>query len=272
MVTLAIDTRGLTRRMEEFHDALIGRGQMGDAATIVEDEARLALKQIITLTPPKGLGQDARKVGEGAVARDLRKLFTPIGDELLNAVGSKHGVANIDAWFTTANGTKEHIQWDRIDPTGAGMRDWHNRNRDSRGRAYKRVRDKEGVWYSPYVVSKDDFKAYWLRVKSHVGRRKAAWGVSFKDLGGRLQGWVEAHVAGARGRVKKNLTGTRPFVTVGNSSPGIAGDAHIVSSAMRIRSQAIGRRIKLVLSGYSKDMKARIAIAKQERRKVDVSL
>ncbi len=195
MVTLEIDSTKLNERIEELFDAFVGMGQMGDAATIVEDEARLAVKQIINLTPPKGLGTDAKKLGENAVGRDLRKLFTPVNEELLNVIGSQYGTTGIDAWFTTKTGEHEHIQWQRIDPSGAGMREFHNLNRDSRGRTYSRNKKRSGVWYAAYVVSFADFSNYFKRMASHVGRRKAAWGVAYRSMGGALQGWVQRHVS-----------------------------------------------------------------------------
>src|ERR1022692_3862419 len=94
--TITIDDSRGQAMLNDLHDALIGRGQMGDAAVVLEDEFRLLLKQIITLTPPPGLGQAARAQGEDAIQRDLAKLFTPINGEMLNDIGSLFGVSGID--------------------------------------------------------------------------------------------------------------------------------------------------------------------------------
>ncbi len=58
-----------------------------------------------------------------------------------------------------------------------------------------------------------------------------------------------------------------PRIEMANGAPGIQGDAHVIHSAMRVRYEAMGRRMRLVLSGYSKDVKNGIAIQKKERRK-----
>lgn len=254
-------------RMNEIHDALIGQGRSGDAATVVQDEARLFLKQVINLTPPPGLGTAAKKQGEAAIGRDLMKIFTPVNEELMNTVALvHHGTTGIDAWFETA-GKPMHVQWDRIDPSGAGMKAWHNQNRDSRGRTRELKRGRGTAWYAPYVVRREDFAAYRDRIVSHVGRRKAAWAKSFVELGGKVQGWIDRHVSGARGLIINNLdVKNHPSVTMINSSVGISGDAHIVQSALRIRYEAMGRKLRLIVSGYASDVARGIKVTNKAHR------
>lgn len=236
--------------------------QGGDVSTLFEDESRLFLKQIIRLTPPKSKAQ-----GEAAIARDLIKQFTPINEEMLNIIGSEHGVSAIDAWITSANGERKELKWNRIDPTGDGMEAFHNANRDSRGRAYnlKRQRDPK-VWYAPYVVSFQDYAKFRDKLYSHVGRRKAAWGKSSNALGGKLSRWISRHLAGAKGEFHNNhgSMGKVSIVMI-NRAPGISQDLHFVNGALRVRYQAIGKRIRLALSGYSKDMAQQIKLERRVR-------
>src|SRR6185369_3296519 len=148
--------------------ALVGAGQMGDAATVLEDEFRLLMKQIINLTPPPGLGRAAMSQGEESVKRDLNQLFTPINEEMLNHIGSLFGVAGIDNWITDTDGKHKHLIWNKLDPTGAGMQQFHRANQDSRGRARRLKRKRKDAWFAPYVVSFSDFTPYLQKIQSHV--------------------------------------------------------------------------------------------------------
>lgn len=263
MVTVSVNQSRFNEQLLALIDA-----SKADAATVIEDEARLAQKQFITLTPPPGLGGAAKLMGEGAVTRDIGRLFTGVDETLMEAVAlSAHRTSNIDTWLTGANGTPVHYEWDRMDPSGSGMAAFHNNHRDSRGRAYKLKKEREGAWYAPYVVTKQDFYNYRAKIKEHVGRRKAAWAVGYT---GPLQGWIKRHVSGARGSFLSSLSNTsRPFVRISNSSVGIGQDEHIISSAFRIRCSAIKRKIQGIFSGYSAQWKAGVKIKKQERSKFE---
>jgi hypothetical protein len=247
MFTAELDTTKLNERIFELRDAIAGQG--GDVSTIFEDESRLFLKQVIRLTPPK-----TRQQGEAAVTRDIGKLFTGVNEEMLNLIGSEHGVTNIDAWITSATGSHIELDWRRIDPTGDGMAEFHNRNRDSRGRAYNLKRQKSLKWYSPYVVSFGDLAKYREKIKSHVGRRKAAWAKSFTALGGKVTNWIGRHMNGAKGEFHHSTNPEHPSITMINRAPGIGQDLHFVRGAMRVRQEVIRRRIKLIVSGYSSDV------------------
>jgi len=261
-VTVDLDFSKLNSRIEELHDALIGSGQGGDAATVFQDEARLFAKQIIRLTPPKN-----RQQGEAAIDRDLMKLFEPVNSDWVDDLVIAHGHNNIDQWITSASGDPKHIKWTYLDNTGGPMKDFHNRNRDNRGRAYnlKRQRDPS-VWYAPYVVGYDKFTEYAKRIKSHVGRRKAAWALSFERLGGSVSNWIHRHVSGAKGEFHANQDPIRPSIVMTNRAPGIMDDLHFVRGAMRVRQEAIGRRMRLILSGYSKDMARGMKITRQAHK------
>jgi len=259
-VTTDLDFSRLNSRIEELHDALASQG--GDASMVFQDEARLFLKQVIRLTPPK-----SREQGEAAIDRDMMKLFEPVNADFLDDMILEHGHSNVDAWLTTAGGERKHIKWTYLDNTGGPMANFHNRNRDNRGRAYNLKRQNDpNTWYAPYVVSYENFTAYKNRIKSHVGRRKAAWGKSFKALGGALSRWIDRHLAGAKGEFLFNGDLTHPSITMINRAPGIGQDVHFVQGALRVRYEAIGRRLRLIVSGYSKDVARGIKIQRQAHK------
>lgn len=255
-----IDTTRLNDRIAELHDAFIGQGQAGAAATIFADESRLFLKQIIRLTPPK-----TQKQGEAAIQGDLLKLFTPINEDMLNTIGSEHGLSAIDAWITTSGGERKELDWRKIDPTGEGMAAFHNANRNARGRTYNRKQQRGDKWYSPYVVAFQDFAAYREKIFARVGRRKAAWAKSFVGLGGKVSRWFDPDKKGLKGEFHNSVDPTHPRIVMINRAPGISQDLHFVRGAMRVRYQAIGKRMRLVLSGYSQDVARGIKLQRRVR-------
>lgn len=262
------DVRG-QQMLNDLHDALVGSGRMGDAATVLEDEFRLAMKQIINLTPPPGLGQAARSQGEKAVTRDLSKLFTPVDEEMLNIIGSQFGVDGIDRWITDTDGGKQHLIWDKLDPTGTGIETFHHANQNRRGRTINAKRKGRGqpFWYAAYVVSKTDFLPYLQKLISHVGRRKAGWAAAYESVGGKVQRWISRHLPTPGGRVVNMLSNKgKPSITAFNMAPGIGDDQRIVADALRIRREAMAKRLKLILSGYSRDVANGIRISNKARK------
>lgn len=261
-VTADLDFSKLNSRVEELHDAFIGQGQDGDAATVFADEARLFVKQVIKLTPPNNQAQ-----GEAAIDRDLMKLFEPVNSDWIDDVVIAHGHNNIDEWITTAGGERKHLQWTYADNTGGPMADFHHRNMDNRGHTTN-LKASRGAdtWYAPYVVGYENFVVYSKKVKSHVGRRKAAWAKSFTALGGTVSRWIGRHVAGAKGEFHANSDPLHPSIVMINRAPGIGQDLHFVQGALRIRFEAIGRRIKLITSGYKRDVAQGLRVQRQAHK------
>lgn len=259
-VTVDLDYSRLNGRIEELHDALARQG--GDVSTIYEDEARLFLRQVIRLTPPK-----TKQQGEAAIDRDLMKIFEPLNSDFVDDLIIEHGAHDIDTWLTVASGEKKRIKFTYADNTGGPMANFHHRNQDNRGRTYNLKRQKDpNVWYAPYVVSYDNFKKYADRVKSHVGRKKAAWGKSFIELGGKLPSWISRHLSGAKGEFHNSRNPEKPSITMTSRAPGVSQDAHFIRGALRVRYESIGRRIKLVLSGYSKDVASGLRIKRRAQK------
>lgn len=255
--------------LNELHDALIGAGQPGDAATVLEDEFRLWMKQVTRLTPPRGFGTDAKKQGEDAIKRDLSKIFTPVNEELLNDIGSQFGVDGIDQWITGSKGDKLHLVWDKIDPTGKGIQDFHRAHQDNRGRVRKGLKGTAvNVWRALYVVSFADFAAYLNKILSHVGRRKAPWAMAYSRLGGAVQNWIARHFgASVDGAFLNDISNqTNPSITAWNWAPGIRDDERILRDSKRIRTEAMKRRLTLILSGYSKDVASRMKITRKAHK------
>lgn len=263
MVTAAIDTNLMRDKLNQLSDALNGAGQGGDASRMIENETRSFLRRQIMLTPPK-----SKQQGEKAIERDLMKIFTPVNEEFLNMVGSQFGVSGIDTWITGQDDKKTHLQWSRLDPSGSGMAGFHQANRNSRGRTRNLKRSGQS-WYSPYVVTKGDFADYLKKVLSHVGRRKAGWAVSLKQVHGTVAGWIIDHVDNgtARGDVVNQLNVKHhPSITMRNYAPGIADDRRIFQDNVRMTARAIAKKMQLIIQGYAYDWNTGKVIRPKEPR------
>ena len=261
-MSIEVDSSVLSARLLDLQAALIGIGKTGDLGTILEDESRKFCEGMVRLNPPHTKAQ-----GENAIAADLRKVFTPIADDFLQETGSKHGSFNVDAWITSSVTKKPlHLKWDRIDPTGDGMEAWHIKNRNYRGRTLQRQKRGVEEWYSPYVVSNKDYLNYYTKVKSRVGYRKALWGRPLvRNLKGKVRSWVARHFGYAKGDANVKIYGENPTIEIRVSGKGLSEQERIVRDQFRFRTNAIGRRIKGILSGYSADWKAGLKIAHKAR-------
>jgi hypothetical protein len=287
-----IDVTPLNDRLNQLADALYSKGKESELQRAFGFQGRLLMKQIIKITPPtttrildsgntvqSGMGGDARAQGELAIDRDLKKIFTPVEQDFLDEIGSAHGVSNLDFWFENKQGEKVHAQFDRLDGTGAGMAGFHAANRNARGRtANLKSKGQRGTsaWYSPYVVTHEDFKAYADKIKARVGRRKAAWSEALIGLSramhvsAEVPRWILRHIPTPKGKFIETLSSpSHPGFMAVSFAPGVGDDARIISDAVRIRGQALGRLIKGILSDHNADWKRGLKIAKSQRLKVD---
>lgn len=264
-LTLEQESIGLSNRIAELCDAL-----PKDSRVVIKDETRLLTKMVMSLTPPSpGLGSEAKKLGEAAINGDLKKIFTPVTEGFLNFVGSKFGVRNIKATLNSKykNGVSYDLDWTYLDANGSGMRNFHRSQQNRRGRTKNVNRGGGGKWKAAYVVSQEDLDKYMAHEQSKVGRAKASFAVAFQNLGGKPQRWIARHLTGgAKGFVVNNLNDLNyPSVTVGSRAPGLIQITNVVRQAIRARGEAIEKRIRLVLSGYAKDVAQGIKIQNRER-------
>lgn len=266
-VVATVDTSKLETQIGCLREALIGSGQMGDAATIIEDESRKYAKQVINFIPPPGVRAASLQQGEMAVKRDLGQIFTPVNENFLTHVDSEFGASGIDAWFTHPDGRHYELKWNKIDVSGSGMPAFHRANQNRRGRTRKINKQVGTKWTAAYVVSFQAYNAYLKTILSHVGWKKASVGKFFKALGGRLPAWIDRHVSASASEMHNNIEDhDNPTITMIARAPGLLDDKRIFADAARARAQAVSRRLKLVLSNYSDKVKQGILIARAEHR------
>lgn len=228
-----------------------------DAREVLADEGRLLVKKIMQITPPKNEAQ-----GDKAVRRDLARAMKPLNEDYFESAELKKLVREtppeqFEAKLVSIKG------WDRwrVKPFS---KDLHKSRRNKRGRV-------SGTWRD-FVYPHEELEKYTEAKVKNVGMMKAAWAESFINLGGKVSSWIKRHTPSAHGRGGV-IAGTNnaPFVEFENASKGITTVESRVQYAVRIRAQQMARRVKLILSGYKKEMAAGMK-AKAKARKTPSSM
>ena len=280
--TATVDATRFNDQIARVHSALIGAGKMGDAATVVEDETRRFLKQVMRFTPPKSLAQ-----GRKAVARDIRRAMTPVDPEFFTNPELKHRIRAIlsqgyDTVTTTrtnfgsikpserqkAARTSAFVALSGLIGNANGWKKWkvrhfdrslHTKARDNRGRVNRTKR--------VFVMEAGAHKKYVREVQSRVGLMKSGWAPALRSVGGagEIPSWVARHTRNP-GFVVNNLGNSSPSVTVGNVAKGVGQIQHFVRGALNARVNAMRRNIRLILSDYSKDVAQGMRVTRKARR------
>jgi hypothetical protein len=183
-------------------------------ASLVKQEARALAVELARTTRPYGFSEAARKVGEGAVAKDVRKVFaTP--EEAFTETGKADPEAADRFWAHVQNRRFARARkalaasaspWAAV-PVGRLDPAHHSASR----KGGKVVRTRQ----AQVVTSRKSLEAYIARVQSRVGFAKGVWINAAKAIGGRVRGaakWAMRHRQ-APGTAKVR-TGDRPSVTL----------------------------------------------------------
>jgi hypothetical protein len=242
--TVKVDLTNLESRVRELRRALLANGENGDAGKILADESRLLLKQCIKFTPPRN-----RQQGQVAVRRDFGRAvhtwyYGDIKNKRIQELAIIGNYEAVNAILKNAGKNSGGMFPRRAVPFS---NDLHTKQRDRRGRIQT---DKR--------IATFQMSAWTARLKqlvARVGRMKSGWVKGYSKLGGNVPAWISRHSTGhPYSRAFVDLSGRTPNILVGNGSAGIGVIQHLVTGAVKARTQAIGKRIKLVLSGYSGDV------------------
>jgi len=112
-------------------------------------------------------------------------------------------------------------------------------------------------WKALVVVDAASRDAYLRRIQGHVGRWKATWAATVAALGGRVPQWISRHfgdISGHTGLDLSGLSGESKTLSFYSAAPGNNRIEQRVRDAIRSRMRSLSRRIKLVVSGYNKDL------------------
>jgi hypothetical protein len=263
-ITTDIDTSGFTARLNELHF------RFGIPANrILEQETKRMVKTLLRFTPPSG-GQtrynafgdslpseagesvSAREQGRRAVASDLRNIFEFADDTYADFVDSldKTPGPEVSVTYLSRSKVKKIVDWKHVGRTLDEVRAFHLRKRSKVTGRTPRTKARDGsnigVWkvQEKMVLRKSLFSAYLKEVQSHVGNMKAGWTAAARTVSLAVPQWISSKFSG-NGYGLSSLSGSRPSITINNSSTGIARQVdNVAKSALRVRGEAIAKNIK----------------------------
>lgn len=256
MITATIDTSALQGRLAAISDALVGQGK--DASQVLCQEARLLTKTIVNFIPPiRSKWGPAKTSGEMAIRRELSNLFSEAEPKLLDEIGSRFGVKNIQTDITTASGRKQQLNWGTIDPEASRLSQWHKQNRGPRGKIKMMRKGFPNYWNARVVIPAGTKEPYIKEVQQRVGRGKASMAKGAAGLGEKFPSWISRHFGTvsdiAIADISQAQNPTQPSVTFGSRAPGIDRLKSRIQAAVRFREKVLVKRLKLIISGYSAD-------------------
>ncbi len=113
-------------------------------STIIVDEQRRLVKQIVNFTGPIPKG-GAKQIGENAVRADLESLISEAPPSLVDDIGSRYGVKDIEAPFIRKDGEEIRLVWENLTVNPGNLPALHNQYRNKNGRPGRR-KSVEGQW------------------------------------------------------------------------------------------------------------------------------
>lgn len=254
MTTVTIDTTGYNEVVADLLSALCGSGEDADAATIIREEAGRLATQIVRFTPPQ-----SQKQGKMAVETELGRLISEAKPSLLESITEEFGTSNIRAFRGKKGKQKLELNWKHVVKSGSEseLKKLHYSYKNRRGKIGRFKKSDDTHWRAEIVVPKGTKGKYIKLMQSHVGRWKASWCTIISQLRiqSKIQPWVMAHVPSPFGSGESMLSDSKfPSVEFGSSAPSVSSQRHVISEAVRVRKEAVTRRVRLVLSGYNKDL------------------
>ncbi|MCM8526668.1 MAG: hypothetical protein NE327_09145 [Lentisphaeraceae bacterium] len=217
-----------------------------DIQKILIDQAKLFCVDLIHVTQPWGRGTKAKKVGEGAVAKDIRKVYLNEFD--LYEMIKKESEESAKAFYYYLKkgdmrragqiASKVNIQLNSFD--------YGRKHKQKRSRNTGKV---TSTLKNTFAENKDIID-YTNNIKKNVGFAKAGWAHAAKALGGhsKIPAWVKRH-NGNLGTVRITKRGGIDEVLLINNVKYIGKlvDKYHVLKAMNSRGRAIQRLVQKVI-------------------------
>lgn len=245
-----------------LQDALIGTG--GDVSTIVKDESKLLSLEISHRVGPQDRAKTAQRIDK--------------------SVRSKFIALNSDVGFDENTGKEGHsgVKWYRCDKNflyGVApdsdlrhadpqtLANIYYRAKKIQGKTrivvdFKHPRQHQRVAITTKVfTSKSVLNAAVKLVQQSIGKLKASWFATGKKIEPSLVApqWIERHIHGSSTTKSiTDLTGmsdlANPAITFGSKAEGVSKFDRVIQFAVDVRQKKVSARMRLVLSGYSKDV------------------
>ena len=224
---------------------------------LMTSAARGFIRTVVEITPPasKGVsGSGAKKVGEAAIAGDVRKIFVPASDSTIAEFRAINGEEQVSPFAhkgakPLGNVTVRILAF-------AQMAAWHAARRRKDGRVMNihrdattglRKRDLPGL--DQGIVATRDFLRFIKVLQSNVGWLAAGWNPAAKLLGVSLPAWIRRHTGAAGNAVevdaagKFRLTLSNEVGFVGN----VRGYEHRIDRAIGYEANKLNRQADFLL-------------------------
>jgi hypothetical protein len=257
-LTVQIDSARYRNALNDFVYRL-----NADAATLLKEEMRLLLRDIIRFTPPNN-----KKQGEGAIGGDLfggkRKsgaryssigLFQRIGQSTLQPPrknGQSGLTGRVNLGWERSKTIRIYRKFWKPNASLSEMEAFHKRYQNPRtGRTGHISQSVIGRWkvQDQMWVSDSAAAAYFKSLASRVGFTKAGWLKAAIRVGLNVPSWIGRHVAYARGDYNPPTANKLEIEAINRSSKIPNYYERHVYPAMQSRVRSIESEVKRLLSG-----------------------
>jgi hypothetical protein len=267
MIKVSIDRGHWANQLRKLSAAL---GQTAEET--IDAQAKLLVRDCVKATPPFTPGKNfseslaqQKRVGEQAVQRDLARVFREAGGyKKLTDGRLARRIAKLVSRGDEAKAVEE-LRISKINVEGIERRPtkalW-DKQRNKRGQVP--FRKEQGFlvhdgripeFLSAPLSAKnkpnDPILAEMLADRiATVGNAKSGWVIAAENLGLKLPRWIKRQKGAAFGIFKRNGSGTKYAVTVGNGVPYIQDtgkELGIIKWAMKNRERNIEKQIRMTL-------------------------
>lgn len=258
----SVDTTGLQTMLNGLQAALVASGQQGDCAQLVKSEARLLATEITRQVAPSDRQRTASIIREKFELRFTA--LTEGGHAADRAVGRDLEISGRTSaeWYKANRNFLYGIspELDLRDASPELVAKIFPRITKSRNLIldFKHPHKHQRVLISTKVLTKRSTvnKAASI-VVSHLGRMKASFAETAQKLGWTsIPQWIAKHLPSPKAISETSglSRADSPSVTFGSTSRGVSSQRGLVQRAVKRRERAMLNRMRLILSGYSKDV------------------
>lgn len=245
--SISINDLELSREFRAFDSAIkrLIEETEKDGQEVVISQARLFCVDLVIVTQPWGKGKKAQKIGQGAVGRDINKVY--MNEAELYGLIKQHSIEQAKAFYYHI----KHGDFDKADKIARTVN--VNVGTFDGGRKHRSSRNSSGG-ISPGAGKvfglKKDVDKYANEIKKRVGFAKSGWADCAKELGGTrgIPAWVNKQ-KGDMGKVEKRFNGSSIEVIIINKVKYIGKlvDNYHIKKAAGARARSIERLIKKVV-------------------------
>ena len=208
-----------------------------DANEILVEQARLLVKELVKITPPFGLGNDAKRLGENAVTNDVINAVEPIKSL---KVGNKQRLQDsINKYAQSGDYEKANAIIHKIKK----LNKYEIVPFSPELHEDKRILGRDKLDVKPQfkiTPEENKLKAYSKKVLKKVGKLKASWMPAAEKLGLKLPRWISRNADYGYKKSTVDLrSGDNPSLVIVNTATTIGRLKGYVQQAMFERAKSM---------------------------------